>query len=69
MFFSFCFSFYFFVCASQCARIIIRRPIWTNMAVMMGRTVNNRRSHEEVEGKERQDGQKLQHDEVNTMHS
>ena len=36
----------------------------------MGRTVNNRRSHEEVEGKERQEeGQKLQHDEVNTMHS
>ena len=60
----------FFVCASQCARIIIRRPIWTNMAVMMGRTVNNRRSQEEVQGKERQEeGQKLQHDEVNTMHS
>ena len=49
----------FFVCASQCARIIIRRPIWTNMAVMMGRTVNNRRSHEEVQGQEKQEGQKL----------
>jgi hypothetical protein len=42
-----------------------------NMAVMMGRTVNNRRSHEEeVQGKEMQEeGQKLQYDEVNTMHS
>ena len=48
----------FFVRAFQCVRIIIH-PIWTNMAVMMGRTVNNRRSHEEVQGQERQEGQKL----------
>lgn len=56
----------FFVCASQ---RIIRRPIWTNMAVMMGCTVNNRRSQEEVEGKERQEEQKLQHNEVRPEHS
>ena len=48
---------------------MIRRPIWTNMAVMMVRTVNNRRSQEEVEGKERQEEQKLQHDEVRPEHS
>ena len=36
----------------------------------MGCTVNNRCSQEEVQGKERQEeGQKLQHDEVNTMRS
>jgi len=39
------------------------------MAAMMGRTVNNRRSHQEVQGQERQEGQKLQDDKVNTMHS
>ena len=42
----------FFVRASQCVRIIIH-PIWTSMAVMMGRTVNNRRSQEEMQGQER----------------